>query len=198
MTTEITITSPAIIEGETPSQRTKRLRKELYESQLKEDQRTASHKLNRLILISLLRETGRHTCCRCGEELNESTFSIDHMEHWLHSDDPRGKYFNIKNIDFSCKPCNSSYTRAKRGTAAYDERLQRITGWSARNPLLHRDEIFRESASQNPVQLSLWDRCWIFLTTVLQWGDLCSGEEKPKSNVLRSSEIGERNLLSGQ
>jgi len=161
---------PLIVE--TPEQKTKRLREERekeIERQLGLRSRTASHRLNRLILISLLRETGRDTCCRCGVELDEHAFSIDHMEHWFHSDDPKGKYFNIKNIDFSCKSCNSSYTRAKYGTSAYEERLERVTGWSPRKPLLSLDEIRGRNQPVEPNQPATratagwWSRLWASL-----------------------------------
>jgi hypothetical protein len=158
--------------SETPAQRTKRLRKERIEAQLQENQRTASHKLNRLIFISLLAETGRDTCCRCGKQLTADTFSNDHMDHWLHSDNPRGKYFDIKNIDFSCKRCNSSYTRARAGADAYDERLQRVTGWRARKPLLTPEEIHNNPQPETPVEskleFTIWKRMANFLVGALR------------------------------
>jgi hypothetical protein len=81
------------------------------EEQLGIKYRTASHRLERKIFFSLLLETGRDTCFRCGKPLTEHTYSLDHMENWLNSRDPKGLFYDIKNIDFSCKPCNKRGSR---------------------------------------------------------------------------------------
>jgi hypothetical protein len=65
------------------------------------------------------------------------------MENWLDSADPRGLFFDLKNIDFSCKTCNSSFNRGKFGTRNNPEALKQLaTGWKARKPLLADAETF--------------------------------------------------------
>jgi len=71
---------------------------------------TASHRLVKDVLFKLLIEAG-HTCFQCGEELTRDTFSIEHMEPWLDSEDPLGLYFNLENIAFSHKSCNYAASR---------------------------------------------------------------------------------------
>lgn len=92
-------------------QESRRRALEKTKAQLGENPRTASHKLQRSIIFSLLRETGRDTCFRCKADLTEDSFSIDHAENWLDSEDPRGLFFDVKNIDFSCKLCNTANNR---------------------------------------------------------------------------------------
>ena len=41
--------------------------------------------------------------------------SIDHKTPWLHSEDPRGLFFDIDNIAFSHKSCNYSAARNRKG-----------------------------------------------------------------------------------
>lgn len=150
---------------ETAAQRAKRLFDEKANDQLRQNRRTASHKLNRKIMFSLLVETGRGTCVRCSCDLTEDTFSIDHMENWLNSEDPRGLFFDIKNIDFSCKVCNSFHNRGKFGTrdkpVVVPEKV-----WSVRVPLLHKHEINHE-----PVQtkIGLLERIKALLNTRISW-----------------------------
>lgn len=82
-------------------------------SQLGRNHRTASHVLNRNIMMSLLKETKRDTCLRCAKPLTADTYSIEHLEEWLDSSDPKQKFFDLRNIDFVCKKCNSTYNRGR-------------------------------------------------------------------------------------
>lgn len=82
-------------------------------SQLGMNHRTASHLLNRNIVYSLLVETGRDSCLRCNTPLTADTYSIEHLEEWLDSDNPIDKFHSISNIDFVCKKCNSTYNRGR-------------------------------------------------------------------------------------
>lgn len=121
-------------------------------SQLEEDRRTASHKLSRLITYSLLVETDRHTCCRCNKPLSADTFSIDHMENWLNSKSPRQLFFDIKNIDFSCKTCNSSHNRGKFGTRNNEAALRAMSEpKTPRKPLINLEE-----KEENVQTLTTW------------------------------------------
>lgn len=79
--------------------------------QLGMNRRTASHRLNLMILVSLLYETGRCTCLRCGVPLATDNVSVEHIEEWLDSNDPVDRFFSLENIEFVCRSCNSVYHR---------------------------------------------------------------------------------------
>lgn len=72
---------------------------------------TASHRLVKDVLWSLIVKTGQSTCCKCGESMSRETFSIEHVIPWLDSDDPVGLYFDLDNISFSHHGCNVSDAR---------------------------------------------------------------------------------------
>ena len=97
------------------------------ESQLKMNPRTASHKLNRNIVISLLAETNRDKCLRCADTLTHDSWSVEHLEEWLDSDNPINNFFRLDNIGFVCKTCNSTYNRGRfdirRGLKELKKRL---------------------------------------------------------------------------
>lgn len=67
---------------------------------------TASGRLVKDILWSLIVKTEQDTCCKCGEPMKREDFSIEHVEPWLDSDDPIGKFFDLNNISFSHLSCN--------------------------------------------------------------------------------------------
>jgi hypothetical protein len=87
---------------------------------------TASHRLVKDLLWFFIYQNDQNTCYKCGEEMTRETFSIEHMEPWLDSEDPLGMYFDLTNIGFSHLSCNSGGRREGRqlkpcGTiAAYD------------------------------------------------------------------------------
>jgi hypothetical protein len=74
-------------------------------------QGTAQHRLLKDILWSLVVKTGQQNCCRCGEHMSRNSFSIDHIEPWLDSDNPVDKFFDLDNISFSHKSCNIAAAR---------------------------------------------------------------------------------------
>jgi hypothetical protein len=82
-------------------------------SQLGMNHRTASHILNRTIFHSLLMETNRDTCLRCSKTLTAENYSIEHLEEWLDSADPKANFYSLDNIEFVCKKCNSTYNRGR-------------------------------------------------------------------------------------
>ena len=65
---------------------------------------TASHRLVKDILFSLIKDT---PCFHCGEPLTRETFSIEHKAPWLNSDDPVGRFFDLDNISYSHLLCNT-------------------------------------------------------------------------------------------
>lgn len=81
---------------------------------------TASNRLVKDVLWSLVVETGQGNCYRCGLPMTRETFSIEHKEPWLDSQDPLGRYFDLNNISFSHLKCNVGNRRqtvvAKCGT----------------------------------------------------------------------------------
>lgn len=80
---------------------------------------TASHRLRKLIMFSLLNDLGRTRCYRCKKHIESAAdLSVDHIESWLDSDDPVGKFFDISNISFSHLKCNSGAGNKSRGREA--------------------------------------------------------------------------------
>lgn len=75
---------------------------------------TASHKLVKDILFQLVQETGKDWCFQCGAKIERNNFSIEHKVPWLHSDDPKALFFDLDNIAFSHKECNSLAARPSK------------------------------------------------------------------------------------
>lgn len=72
---------------------------------------TAQHRLLKDILWSLIVETGKDVCCKCGQKMCRNTFSIEHLEPWLDSENPFELFFDLSNISFSHLKCNLSAAR---------------------------------------------------------------------------------------
>ena len=73
---------------------------------------TATARLRKAILFSLLQELDRNTCYRCGEEIKSiNELTIEHKEPWLDNSDPSRKFFDLTNIAFSHSSCNISSGR---------------------------------------------------------------------------------------
>jgi len=64
---------------------------------------TASHRLVKDILWSKIEN---ELCYRCNKPMTRDTFSIEHKEAWLSSDDPLKSFFDLENITFSHLLCN--------------------------------------------------------------------------------------------
>lgn len=77
---------------------------------------TASGRLVKDVLWSLIIQTGQDKCCKCCKPMSRETFSIEHIKPWLDSDDPIGLYFDLKNIGFSHISCNISDARKPHKT----------------------------------------------------------------------------------
>lgn len=74
---------------------------------------TARAKLVKQILWSLLQETGRTDCFRCGSSLSLEDLSIDHKEPWMGIS--ADLYWDMANIAFSHNRCNSAERRVPSG-----------------------------------------------------------------------------------
>lgn len=75
---------------------------------------TASHRLVKDTLWRLITLAGFTACVKCGLEMTRDTFSIEHLEPWLDSEDPVGLYFDQQNIGFSHLKCNVDDARPKQ------------------------------------------------------------------------------------
>lgn len=82
---------------------------------------TASARLLKDILWNFIEETDKNVCHKCGSTMSRSTFSIEHIIPWLDSDDPVGKFFDLKNITFSHFKCNVRAARRpnKKGCGTF-------------------------------------------------------------------------------
>lgn len=78
--------------------------------QLGMNRNTALVKLNRDIIFNFVQKTGE-VCYRCSKPMTRDTFSVEHKEPWLDSDEPSKLFFDLDNIAFSHMSCNSSHTR---------------------------------------------------------------------------------------
>lgn len=73
---------------------------------------TASAKLRKSILFSLLKETGKNICYQCGRVIeNEDELSIEHKVPYPDSDNPKELFFSLDNIAFSHLRCNIGAAR---------------------------------------------------------------------------------------
>jgi len=81
---------------------------------------TASGRLVKDLLFSFIEKSGC-ACYRCGEPLTRDTFSIEHKEPWLDSDNPSENYFDLGNISYSHLSCNISAARVTNKVYLTDE-----------------------------------------------------------------------------
>lgn len=96
---------------------------------------TARSRLIKDLLFNFVAQAGI-LCYRCNKELTKETFSIEHKEPWLNSDNPKEKYFDLNNISYSHQSCNSQasvddrkkyYTSEEKKTAK-SERFKKWWG----------------------------------------------------------------------
>lgn len=73
---------------------------------------TASNRLVKDILFHFVKESGAG-CFQCGKPMLREDFSIEHKEPWLDSENPREMFFDLNNISFSHRKCNSEERRIK-------------------------------------------------------------------------------------
>jgi len=78
-------------------------------------------------MYDLAKRLDIHWCYQCGAEIESSKdISIEHIIPWLHSEDPKGLFFDLKNVVFSHKSCNYGAARSRKGmpcpsTTAYQK-----------------------------------------------------------------------------
>ena len=77
---------------------------------------TASNRLKKNLLFEFAKRLDMQWCYQCGAEIEDcDDFTIEHKTPWLHSEDPRGLFFDIDNIAFSHKSCNYKAARNRKG-----------------------------------------------------------------------------------
>lgn len=90
--------------------------KEKKKVQLGMDPGTASARLLKDIMWSLLIKQGLDSCCKCGRKMTRETFSVEHKVPWLDSENPAELFFSLDNIGFSHLKCNIQDRRVYRAT----------------------------------------------------------------------------------
>ncbi|AXQ67738.1 helix-turn-helix protein [Bacillus phage Kioshi] len=90
---------------------------------------TASNRLRKSIMFSLVQEAKKDTCFQCKEKITDiANFSIEHMTPWLDSEDPTGNFFSLDNIAFSHTKCNYSAARQPTSVRRGGEALKKHIG----------------------------------------------------------------------
>jgi len=97
-------------------------------AQLGMNSSTASGRLVKDILFSYVKDV---PCYHCGGVLTRETFSVEHKEPWLHSEDPVKMFFDLGNISFSHKSCNIA--KARKPTKRYGSKNEAKMAWQRAN-----------------------------------------------------------------
>jgi len=75
---------------------------------------TASNRLKKMILFSLLVKAGTNICFQCGENIEKvEDLSIEHKEPWMIAKNPIQSFYDLDNIAFSHLLCNSKASNRK-------------------------------------------------------------------------------------
>lgn len=96
------LTNKMILEQKNPNSK----RDKIY-SQLNMSFSKASYLLKKQLFYSLLKQKQLHICYRCNNEIsNCKELSIDHIEDWLSSANPKFSFYNLDNLAYSHLTCN--------------------------------------------------------------------------------------------
>ncbi len=81
---------------------------------------TATNRLRKKILFSLIQNAGLDNCFQCGKIIEKiDNLSIEHKIPWLNSSNPTGLFFDLDNIAFSHLFCNiANATKINQGNKA--------------------------------------------------------------------------------
>lgn len=86
----------------------------------------ASYRLLRRILYGMLIELNRTKCYRCKNEImSVNDLSVEHKKAWQSSENPLEMFFDLSNISFSHKSCNSKAAVNPRKKYATKEEYKR-------------------------------------------------------------------------
>lgn len=73
---------------------------------------TASSRLRKEVMFSLVKELGKNHCYRCKEEIcSAADFSLDHKVDWIGAEKPLELFFDLNNVAFSHLKCNTGTRR---------------------------------------------------------------------------------------
>ena len=76
---------------------------------------TATNRMRKRILFSLVQAMELADCYRCGDKIESvEEFSIEHKTPWLDSEDPVELFFDLDNIAFSHLSCNCKVSRGRQ------------------------------------------------------------------------------------
>lgn len=78
----------------------------------------ATCKLRKAIMFDLAQKLNLTVCFRCGKEIQLKDFSIEHKIAWMNSENPIDMFYDLDNIAFSHRSCNSR--AASRPTKRFD------------------------------------------------------------------------------
>lgn len=95
--------------------------KEEMERQLGMNPSTAHGALRKMVLFKLVKMLELDVCFHCQEKIVDiKDLSIEHKEPWLHTENPIETFFDLDNISFSHRGCNSAAGR--RPNKKYESR----------------------------------------------------------------------------
>ena len=85
---------------------------------------TASAILRKSLLYELAKKLSMLSCYRCGSDIKGvDEFSIEHKTAWMSSEDPVATFYDVDNIAFSHRSCNSA--AAARPNRVYKDKKER-------------------------------------------------------------------------
>ena len=86
------------------------------EQQLGMHPSTAYGRLRKNLMFNMVQLLEMDWCFQCGAQIEaKEELSVEHMVPWQNSEDPLGLFFDMANITFSHKDCNSKAARKPKG-----------------------------------------------------------------------------------
>jgi hypothetical protein len=108
---------------------------------------TASHRLKKQILFSLVQETGKDICYRCGKVIETAEeLSVDHKIDWLDKDP--SLFWDLDNIAFSHLSCNIEHSVSYHGGRGSHRLLSRKEASEVKKRLADGDYYTFETLGQ--------------------------------------------------
>jgi|SRR6516164_956094 len=112
---------------------------------------TATHRLRKLLLFHLARELRINCCHRCKEMIESpEDLGIDHKEPWL--DISAELFWDLSNVAFSHKVCNSRARRSLVGRKFGPSPLRKVgppgTAWCDRHNAFLPHETFHRNRAK--------------------------------------------------
>lgn len=89
---------------------------------------TATHQLKKSLMLHLAKQCNMSKCYRCGKEIETGKeLSVDHKKDWLQSTNSVELFWDISNLAFSHKSCNTEAKFEKnknRGSTKFRKKFQ--------------------------------------------------------------------------